>query len=92
MGKVTMQLALVALVLVGLMLASQEADGARIMLAGKEADGAQIMSSAGVISYSGLRRHEGLRKSANIAGDTARSPGQANPHTRGCSKLTGCRG
>ncbi|KAM3051219.1 hypothetical protein ACUV84_009052 [Puccinellia chinampoensis] len=74
MGKVTMQLALVALVLVGLMLAGQEADGGR------------PASSGGFISYSAL----GLR--ANMTADAGRPPVQANHHTRGCSKITRCRG
>ncbi|KAM0874344.1 hypothetical protein ACQ4PT_037500 [Festuca glaucescens] len=77
MAKATMHLALLALVLVGFMLAGQEADGAR------------ITPSAGVISYSGLPR----RNRVNVSDAAAvRPPGEANRYTRGCSKIAGCRG
>jgi hypothetical protein len=77
MAKAAMQLALLAVVLVGLVLAGQDADGAR------------ITPGAGVISYSGLPRGNRVNVADAAA---ARPPGEANRYTRGCSKIAGCRG
>ncbi|EMS55902.1 hypothetical protein CFC21_034671 [Triticum aestivum] len=77
MGKVmSMRLALVVLVLASLVLAAQEADGAR------------PASTDGVISYGALLRGNG----ANTSDASVRPSAVANSYTRGCSKINRCRG
>ncbi|KAE8812865.1 hypothetical protein D1007_09955 [Hordeum vulgare] len=66
------------LALVALVLAS-------LMLSAQEADGAR---PDGVISYSALVRGN----SANTTEASVRPSAVANPHTRGCSKISRCRG
>lgn len=76
MGKKVVSM-LVAVVLAGLVLGCQEADGARPAAAG-----------GGFISYAALTNGN----SANSTAAFVRPSAEAHPHTRGCSKINRCRG
>ncbi|KQK03302.1 hypothetical protein BRADI_2g06960v3 [Brachypodium distachyon] len=75
MGKKVVSM-LVAVVLAGLVLGCQEADGARPAAAG-----------GGFISYAALTNGN----SANSTAAFVRPSAEAHPHTRGCSKINRCR-